>query len=112
MVGSANCDGGAYAPGSVQAGSAQARLAAQPGAAGMAGGAARPEPATTAHGRAAPDPGRPALVWIAAVGIVTAAAVMVAVSMAGPSLSVVAMPKPAAGPPWWIWRHPSPGLVP
>ncbi|HEY0716775.1 MAG TPA: hypothetical protein VGD68_04095, partial [Streptosporangiaceae bacterium] len=39
------------------------------------------------------------------------AAVMVAVAVAGPSLSVVAMPRPAIGPPWWIWLHPSPAVV-
>jgi len=94
MVGSANGDGGAYRPG--------------PGRAGVA---APPGPATTADGPAALDHGRTVLVWIAAVGIVAAAAIMVAVSVAGPSLSVVTMPKPAAGPPWWIWRHPSPALV-
>ena len=91
MVGSANGDGGVYGP-------APART----------GVAARPGPAAAADGPAAPDRGRTMLVWIAAVGIVAAAAVMVAVSVAGPSLSVVAMPKPTAGPPWWIGLHPSP----
>jgi hypothetical protein len=94
MVGSANGDGGAYRPGPARAG-----VAAPPG------------PAATADGPAAPDRVRTLLVWIAAVGIVAAAAVMVAVSVAGPSLSVVAMPKPTAGPPWWIWLHPSPARV-
>ncbi|HEY6498501.1 MAG TPA: hypothetical protein VIZ20_03695, partial [Streptosporangiaceae bacterium] len=94
MVGSANGDGGAYRPGPARAG-----VAAPPG------------PAATADGPAAPDRVRTLLVWIAAVGIVAAAAVMVAVSVAGPSLSVVTMPKPTAGPPWWIWLHPSPARV-
>jgi hypothetical protein len=55
--------------------------------------------------------GRMLLGWTAAVLIVAAVALMVAVSAAGPSLSVVTMPRPAAGPPWWSWRYPSPALV-
>ncbi len=55
----------------------------------------------------APDRLRPILGWVAAIGIVASVAVMLAVSLAGPSLSVVNMPRPAAGPPWWIWLHPS-----
>jgi hypothetical protein len=59
----------------------------------------------------APDRLRLILGWVAAIGIVASIAVMVAVSLAGPSLSVVAMPRPAAGPPWWIWLHPSAARV-
>jgi hypothetical protein len=58
-------------------------------------------------GRPAPDRLRTVLCWVAAVCIVASVAVMVAVSLAGPSLSVVNMPRPAAGPPWWISLHPS-----
>jgi Glycosyltransferase family 87 len=94
MAGSANGDGGAYRPGPARAG-----VAAPPG------------PAATADGPSAPDRVRTVLVWIAAVGIVAAAAVMVAVSVAGPSLSVVTISQPTAGPPWWIWLHPSPARV-
>ncbi len=36
---------------------------------------------------------------------------MIVVSAAGPSLAVVNMPKPAAGPPFWLWLHPSDALV-
>jgi hypothetical protein len=57
--------------------------------------------------QAAPDRQRLILGWVAAIGIAASVAVMVAVSLAGPSLSVVNMPRPAAGPPWWIWLHPS-----
>jgi hypothetical protein len=54
----------------------------------------------------APDRLRLILCWLAAVGIVASVVVMVAVSVAGPSLSVVNLPRPATGPPWWIWLHP------
>jgi hypothetical protein len=54
----------------------------------------------------APDRLRRALGWVAVAGIVVSVLVMVAVSVAGPSLSVVNMPRPAAGPPWWIYLHP------
>ncbi|HEY2519685.1 MAG TPA: hypothetical protein VGJ19_06205, partial [Streptosporangiaceae bacterium] len=91
MVGSANGDDGASPPG--------------PRHGGLV---APPEPPAAAGDRAGPDRVRTVLGWVAAIGIVAAAAVMVAVSAAGPSLSVIAMPKPAAGPPWWIWLHPSP----
>src|ERR1700761_4678230 len=90
MVGSASDDGGAYRPG-----------------AGQAGVAVPSGPDRAVDGPGAPERGRTGLVWGAAAGIVAAVAIMVAVSLAGPSLSVVTMPKPAAGPPWWIWRHPS-----
>ncbi|HXP54156.1 MAG TPA: hypothetical protein VN847_04340 [Streptosporangiaceae bacterium] len=56
--------------------------------------------------RPAPDRLRLVLGWVAVAGIVVSVLVMVAVSVAGPSLSVVNMPRPAAGPPWWIYLHP------
>jgi hypothetical protein len=61
-----------------------------------------------AHPRDQPAPDRLRLIlgWTAVIGIVASVAVMVAVSVAGPSLSVVDLPRPAAGPPWWIWLHP------
>ena len=68
-------------------------------------------PGAGERGQPAPDRLRLILGWVAAIGIVASVAVMVAVSLAGPSLSVVAMPRPAAGPPWWIWLHPSAARV-
>jgi hypothetical protein len=64
-------------------------------------------PGAQVRDQPAPDRLRLILGWVAAIGIVASVAVMVAVSLAGPSLSVVNMPRPAAGPPWWIWLHPS-----
>jgi hypothetical protein len=64
-------------------------------------------PGARVRDQPAPDRLRLILGWVAAIGIVASVAVMVAVSLAGPSLSVVTMPRPAAGPPWWIWLHPS-----
>jgi hypothetical protein len=46
------------------------------------------------------------LAWTSAACIATAIAVFIAVSAAGPSAAVVAMPRPAAGPPWWFSLHP------
>ena len=68
-------------------------------------------PGARVRDQPAPDRLRLILGWVAAIGIVASVAVMVAVSLAGPSLSVVAMPRPAAGPPWWIWLHPSAARV-
>ncbi|HEY2281730.1 MAG TPA: hypothetical protein VGI00_25500 [Streptosporangiaceae bacterium] len=68
-------------------------------------------PPAQERGQPAPDRLRCMLGWVAAIGIVASVAVMVAVSLAGPSLSVVSMPRPAAGPPWWIWLHPSPARL-
>jgi alpha-1,6-mannosyltransferase len=99
-VGSANGDDGAPRPGPPRAG-----LAAWPGL------AAPPGPPAAAGDRAPRDRLRTVLGWIAAAAMAAAAAVMVAVSAAGPSLSVVTMPKPAAGPPWWLWLHPSPAFL-
>jgi hypothetical protein len=44
-----------------------------------------------------------------AIGVSVAA--MIAVSAAGPSAAVAAMPRPGAGPPWWFDLRLSPGLV-
>jgi hypothetical protein len=68
-------------------------------------------PGHPARAQAAPDRLRLVLGWIAVAGIVASVAVMVVVSAAGPSLSVVQMPRPAAGPPWWIWLHPPAALL-
>jgi hypothetical protein len=68
-------------------------------------------PGAPVRDQAAPDRLRLILGWVAAIGIVASVAVMVAVSLAGPSLSVVDMPRPDAGPPWWIWLHPSAAMV-
>jgi hypothetical protein len=104
MVSSANGDDHpsrpAYLPPGISpSGSLRSRLAARPG------------PRVPAGGEASPDRLRQRLGWFATVAIVASAAVMVAVSVAGPSLSVVTMPRPATGPPWWIWLHPSPALL-
>jgi len=42
------------------------------------------------------------LAWYAALAIGVAILVMIAVSAAGPSAAVAAMPRPASGPPWWL----------
>jgi hypothetical protein len=42
------------------------------------------------------------LAWSAAAAIAGAVVIMIGVSAAGPSAGVAAMPKPAAGPPWWL----------
>jgi hypothetical protein len=63
-------------------------------------------PSSETRRPAAPDRLRPVLGWVAVAGIVVSVLVMVAVSAAGPSLSVVNMPRPATGPPWWIYLHP------
>ncbi|HEX8005272.1 MAG TPA: hypothetical protein VF482_02475, partial [Trebonia sp.] len=46
------------------------------------------------------------LAWTAAACIAAAVVVFAAVSAAGPSAAVVSMPRPAAGPPWWVSLHP------
>jgi hypothetical protein len=109
MVSSANDDGGTSRPGLSRAGlPSTGPRSTGPRSTGLA---ARPGPPIGAEGYFPPDRTRQVQVWVAAVGIVAAAAVMVAMSVAGPSLSVVTMPRPATGPPWWIWRHPSPALA-
>jgi hypothetical protein len=65
----------------------------------------------TAASRRAPDPLTRVLAWGAAISISLSVLVMIFVSAAGPSLAVVNMPKPAAGPPFWLWLHPSDALV-
>ena len=49
--------------------------------------------------------------WSAAVAIGAAIGVMIAVSAAGPSAAVAAMPRPTAGPPWWFSVPLRPGLA-
>ena len=106
MVSSANGEGGRSRPGLPPTGLARTGL--PPTGHSRTRLAAPPGPPIGAEDHVPPDHTRHMLIWVAAVGIVAAATVMVAVSLAGPSLSVVTMPRPATGPPWWIWRHPSP----
>lgn len=76
--------------------------------------AARPVPdgaAPTRGGKVRPDQATRVLAWSAAAGIGLAILVMIAVSAAGPSAAVAAMPRPAAGPPWWFSVRLGPGLV-
>ncbi|MFY9935003.1 MAG: hypothetical protein WAK82_44105 [Streptosporangiaceae bacterium] len=42
------------------------------------------------------------LAWSAAAAIAVAIVIMIGVSAAGPSAGVAAMPRPGAGPPWWL----------
>ena len=43
------------------------------------------------------------LVWTATACITVSLLVMIAISVAGPSVSVPAMPHTAGGPPWWVY---------
>jgi hypothetical protein len=65
-----------------------------------AGTAARP--AVRAGEKTPPDRLTRVLGWSAAAAIAGAVVIMIAVSAAGPSAGVASMPKPAAGPPWWL----------
>ncbi len=58
-----------------------------------------------------PDRATRVLGWSAAVAIGVAIVAMIGVSAAGPSAAVAAMPRPAAGPPWWLVLRLSPGRV-
>ena len=49
--------------------------------------------------------------WIAAILIVISVGIMIAVLIAGPSMAVIQVPRPAAGPPWWLSLNPSIPLV-
>jgi hypothetical protein len=49
--------------------------------------------------------------WSATVAIGAAILVMIGVSAVGPSAAVAVMPRPAAGPPWWLAVRLRPGLV-
>jgi hypothetical protein len=49
------------------------------------------------------------LAWCSVLAIAAAILVMIAVSAAGPSAAVARMPRPGAGPPWWLDRHLSAG---
>src|ERR1700751_3438127 len=42
------------------------------------------------------------LVWTATACITVSLLVMIAISVAGPSISVPAMPHTSGGPPWWV----------
>jgi hypothetical protein len=70
-----------------------------------------PPNGTAAAPTRSPDRLTRVLVWGAAISISLSVLVMIAVSAAGPSLGVVNMPKPATGPPWWLWLHPSDALL-
>ncbi len=61
--------------------------------------------------KASPDRTTRVLTWSAAVAIAVAVLVMIGVSAMGPSAAVAAMPRPAAGPPWWFAVRLRPGLV-
>jgi hypothetical protein len=67
--------------------------------------------AASAGARRSPDRLTRALTWAAVICIALAVGVVIVVSAAGPSLAVVNMPKPTAGPPLWLWLHPSAALV-
>jgi hypothetical protein len=43
--------------------------------------------------------------WLATVAIAASALIMIAISAAGPNVSVPAMPRPGHGPPWWHPLH-------
>jgi len=51
------------------------------------------------------------LAWTAAILIVFSVAIMITVLAAGPSMAVINVPMPAAGPPWSFSLHPSIPLV-
>jgi hypothetical protein len=42
------------------------------------------------------------LVWTAAICITVSLLVMIVISVAGPSVTVPAMPRPSGAPPWWV----------
>ena len=67
--------------------------------------------ARTRGEKAFPDRATCVLTWSAAVAIGVAVLVMIGVSAMGPSAAVAAMPRPAAGPPWWFAVRLRPGLV-
>src|ERR1700683_1760975 len=67
--------------------------------------------ARTRGGRVFPDHATRVLAWSAAAAIGVAILIMIGVSAAGPSAAVAAMPRPAAGPPWWLDLRLRPGLV-
>ena len=54
---------------------------------------------------------RTVLVGAAAILIVISVIIMIAVLAAGPSMAVIHIPRPAAGPPWWFSLHPSTPVV-
>ena len=83
-----------------------------------------PQHANNVPRRPAGQPGRAAAVterprdwlrlvaaWIAAILIVISVGIMIAVLVAGPSMAVIHIPRPASGPPWWLSLNPSIPLV-
>jgi hypothetical protein len=72
------------------------------------GAAAR---ALTRREKAFPAQAAHVLSWSATVAIGTAVLIMIGVSAAGPSAAVAAMPRPVAGPPWWLAVRLRPGQV-
>jgi hypothetical protein len=61
--------------------------------------------------RVSPDRVTRVLAWSATVAIAVAILMMIAVSAAGPSAAVATMPRPGAGPPWWLSLRLRPGLA-
>jgi hypothetical protein len=61
--------------------------------------------------KVSPDHATRVLAWSAMVAIAVAILMMIGVSAAGPSAAVAAMPRPAAGPPWWFALRLRPGLA-
>ena len=49
--------------------------------------------------------------WLATVAIAASALIMIAISAAGPNVSVPAMHRPGHGPPWWHQLHPTATFV-
>ena len=72
------------------------------------GAAIRP-PGESSPPESAGRPGSPGLTrligWLAAAAIAASTLVMIAISVAGPNVSVPAMPRPGGGPPWWHPLH-------
>src|SRR4029077_8956917 len=72
------------------------------------GAAIRP-PGEPSPPESAGRPGSPGLIrltgWLAAAAIAASTLIMIAISVAGPNISVPAMPRPGGGPPWWHPLH-------
>jgi hypothetical protein len=75
-------------------------------------GQTRPPQGSGPSPHAAKPPGRPGSPgltrltgWLATVAIAASALIMIAISAAGPNVSVPAMPRPGHGPPWWHPLH-------
>jgi hypothetical protein len=114
--GSASAPAAPQAPAEVTAAaqsSAETTAAAQPSPEAAVATADRRLPdaaartSAAAPARRSPDRLTRVLSWAAAIGIIAAVFTIIVVSAAGPSLAVVNLPKPAVGPPFWLWLHPS-----